>query len=67
MDKQGRVNEDKYCGKRQEKIVMTFEIDGQTWQAIDVCKNGVIAVLVVDGRKTNRKGYFPYLLPGKSF
>lgn len=42
---------------------MTFEIDGQTWQAIEDCKNGVIAVLVVDGRKTNRRGYFPYPLP----
>lgn len=36
---------------------MTFEINGQTWQAIEDCKNDVIAVLVVDGRKTNRKGY----------
>ena len=45
---------------------MTFEIDGQTWQVIEDCKNGVIAVLVVDGRKTKQRGYFPYPLPTRS-
>jgi hypothetical protein len=47
-------------------VSLTFEYDGQTWQIVEDCKNGVIAVLIVDGRRTQRKGYFPYPLPDKS-
>lgn len=39
---------------------MRFEKNGYTWQVIDETKRGVIAVIVVDGRKTNRRGWFPY-------
>lgn len=39
---------------------MRFEKNGYTWQAIDETKRGVIAVIVVDGRRTNRRGWFPY-------
>jgi len=45
---------------------MTFECDEQTWQVVENCKSGVIAVLIVDGKRTKRKGYFPYPLPDES-
>ena len=42
---------------------MTFAYQGQTWQAVTDCPNGVIAVLGVEGKRTRRQGYFPYPLP----
>lgn len=42
---------------------MTFEWDGQIWQVIEYCQNGVIAVRVVGGKRTTHRGYFPNALP----
>lgn len=39
---------------------MTFESNGQTWQVVEDCRDGVIAVLVVDHKLTKRRGYFPH-------
>lgn len=38
---------------------MQFEKDGQFWQVIDSVAGGDIAVLVVDGKATQRKAWFP--------
>jgi len=39
---------------------MTLESGRQSWQVVEECQYGVIAVLVIDHKLTNRKGYFPH-------
>jgi hypothetical protein len=38
---------------------MRFRVDSQVWQVIDSTAEGDLAVLVVDGKATNRRGWFP--------
>lgn len=39
---------------------MRFTVRDQTWEVIETTRDGDIAVLVVDGRPTKRRGFFPH-------
>ncbi len=62
------VDDNSFCSLVPKLVAnsMTFENNGQTWQVVEDCQNGVIAVLVVDGKRTQRKGYFPAPVTARS-
>lgn len=39
---------------------MRFTVRDQIWEVIETTRDGDIAVLVVDGRPTKRRGFFPH-------